>query len=100
MAFEFAQVGGITRIEPVWTADCARHEIGPGGVASPIGKSGAVSGDEPDAQFRRSFLLGGPEVRLPPGQWTITAIAIFSEAPDCSAPSHELRATARIGVTN
>jgi hypothetical protein len=101
IVFSYAEVGGTRRVDPVWTADCAPHPLGPAApITADLSKSGAVGGTEPDADLLRSFLLADPGVvRLPAGTWDITALATFSEAAGCSgAGQHDMTATVRVTV--
>ena len=98
--FEYAEVGGTRRASPVWTAICAPHSLAAGQpISSGLGKSGTWQGDAPSGDFNREFMTD-PLVRLPPGTWDITALASFSESPDCSGPAHDLEVTVRITVTD
>ena len=100
IVFAYAEVGGTRRVDPVWTADCGPHSLGPAApITADLSKSGGVSGTEPDAAFLRTFLLTDPEViRLPAGTWDITAVAQFLDGADCSGGSHAMKATVRITV--
>ena len=100
LAFSFHEVGGAGRsVEPVFTADCVPHRIGvERPITSTIVKSGAVSGSEPDAAYKRSF-LDDPLVHLPIGTWDITAQAGFVDGANCEGPGHSIRATVRVRVT-
>lgn len=99
-AFRYVEVNGDRRVEPVWTADCARHQLR---AAEPLTtgltKSGAYGGDDPHAAFLQDFLRG-PDVRLPAGPWDITAIGSFVDGEDCSGPGIDLEATIRITVVD
>lgn len=87
-------------MEPVWTADCAKHSLAADRpMVSAITKSGGWSDDQPDAQFYRDFFTD-PVVRLPAGEWDITAIAMFVEGEGCGGASHDLRATVRVRITD
>jgi hypothetical protein len=100
LAFEFKQVGGDRHVDPVWTADCAPHVLtATRPIRSAITKSGGWSDDKPDAQFYRDF-FADPVVRLPVGEWDITAVAMFVEGEGCGGASHALRATIRVRVTD
>ena len=100
LAFSFHEVGGAGRaVEPVFRADCVPHRIGVGQpITSTIVKSGAVSGSEPDAAFKRSF-LDDPLVHLPIGTWDITAQAGFVDGANCEGQGHSIRAAVRVLVT-
>ena len=99
IAFAFDEVGGIRHVAPVWDQSCVQYPLDP---ATPtrvaLDKSGAFQGNEPDADFLRSF-FADPEIHLPAGTWDITAIASFSEG-SCGAPTHTIKATVRIHVTD
>ncbi|MEP6638066.1 MAG: hypothetical protein ABJC39_01840 [Chloroflexota bacterium] len=100
LAFEFQQIGGGRHIEPVWTADCAPHTLATNQpMRSAITKSGGWSNDQQDAQFYRDF-FADPVVRLPIGEWDITAVAMFVEGEGCGGASHTLRASIRVRITN
>ena len=87
--FRYAEVGGSRTVGPVWTADCAPHPLDPAtAMNQPLSKSGAYSGDGPDADFVRTF-LEGPDVRLPAGTWDITAYAWFREGEGCGGAEHK-----------
>jgi hypothetical protein len=98
--FSFHEVGGGGRgIDPVFTADCTPYRIGvEQPITSAIIKSGAVSGAEPDAAFKSSF-LDDPIVRLPIGMWDITAQAGFVDGANCEGEGHSIKATVRVQVT-
>lgn len=98
LAFEFVEVAGDRRVIPAWTADCAVHELRAGQpMTSAIKKSGSWSDDGPNADFYRAFFQG-PDVRLPAGDWEITAIALFAEGLGCGGRSQELRTPIRVTV--
>ncbi len=67
-------------------------------IASGLNKSGGFSADDPDAAFFRAFLNGDPVVRLPPGDWTITANAHFVEEAGCTGKVHLMTASIPIHV--
>jgi hypothetical protein len=100
IAFSYAEVGGSRRVEPVWTADCAPHPLGPAApITAGLYGSGVVSGTEPDADFLRSFLASDPGVvRLPAGTWDVSAVTMFLDGEGCSGANHEMTATVRIEV--
>lgn len=97
ISFRYSQVDGRLVVDPISTADCARHRLS---AAEPLrvalDKSGGWSEEDPDAVFYREFLQADG-VRLPPGQWDITAIA--SGGCDGSAAVF-LETTVRILVTS
>jgi hypothetical protein len=67
-------------------------------LTSPIKKFGAFSDDQPDAAFYRAF-LADPVVRLPAGDWAISAVASFVEGKGCSGASRMMTATVTVHVT-
>jgi hypothetical protein len=97
--FAYAEVGGARTVEPVWTADCATHELDPATpITTALDKSGAASADDPDSAWLHSFITA-PDVRLPAGTWDVTTVAIFTEGEGCDGPGHTLSATLRLTVT-
>lgn len=98
IGFGYRELTGRWHVEPVWTADCAPHPIGPAGpISQPLGKSGGVDDGDPDAEFYRAFLQG-PDVRLPPGEWQIMAIATFIDGEGCDGQSYSIEAPVTITV--
>jgi hypothetical protein len=98
IAFAFDEVGGIRHVAPIWAQSCVLYALDPATPQSvALDKSGAFQGNEPDADFLRSF-FADPEIHLPAGTWDITAIASFSEG-SCGAPTHTIQATVRIHIT-
>ena len=98
IAFAFDEVGGIRHVGVGWDQSCVQYPLDPATPASvALYKSGAFQGNEPDADFLRTF-FADPEIHLPAGTWDITAIASFSEG-DCGAPTHTIQATVRIHIT-
>jgi hypothetical protein len=98
IGFDYREVGGRRHVEPASTLDCASYPIGPADpISKPIGKSGGFDGADPDAAFYRAFLQG-PDVRLPPGEWQITAIATFIDAEGCDGQSYSIEAPLTITV--
>lgn len=98
--FEFVEVGGQQRaVTPVLSADCSPHQLGTDHpLTSPIAKSGGVQAGNANAEFVRQF-LEADGIRLPAGQWDITAIAGFIEGRACAGLPHTIRATVRVTVT-
>jgi hypothetical protein len=97
--FDFAEVNGTRRVGGVSTADCAPYRLDPGRpMTSGLKKSGGFSADDPHAAFIQAFLLD-PVVRLPAGDWTITAVASFVEGKGCSGASRMLAAPILVHVT-
>ena len=98
IAFSFDEVGGTRHVAPIWDQSCVLYPLAPASPTSvALYKSGAINGDEPDADFLRSF-FADPQIHLPAGTWDITAIASFSEG-GCAAPNRTIEATVRIHVT-
>lgn len=52
--------------------------------------------DDRDGDFFREF-TAAPDVRLPAGEWDISAVAAFHEA-SCQGPDRHLRATIRVTI--
>jgi hypothetical protein len=99
LAFEFVEVNGSRRVEPVSTSDCAPYRLGRGTpITSSIKKSGGFTAEDPNANFYRAFLTD-PTVRLPAGDWRITAIATFIEGKGCRGQSHTMTAAVLVHVT-
>ena len=78
--FGYKELTGHREIGPASDAACAPHALS---VEAPIvvalGKSGGWSDDQPDATFYRDFLTR-PDIRLPAGDWPVTATASSSSA--------------------
>ena len=99
IVFDYRELGGRRHVEPVWTADCVPHPIGPADpISEPLGKSGGIDGSDPDYEFYHGFLQG-PDVRLPPGEWQITAIATFVDGRDCDGHSYSIGTPFTVTVT-
>ena len=99
LGFDFAEANGARRMGYASTADCRPYRLDPGTpMTSGITKSVGFDGDDPNAAFYRAF-IADPVVRLPAGDWTITAIASFVEGKDCTGASHTLAAPIVIHVT-
>jgi hypothetical protein len=98
IVFDYREVGGRRHVEAVSTADCAPHAIGPAEpISEPLGKSGGWDDTDPNAAFYRAFLQG-PDVRLPPGQWQITAIATFIDGEGCDGQRYSMETPVTITV--
>ncbi len=99
IGFEFASLDGAHRIQPIHDDACAAYRLEPGkAITSPVGKSGAFYPEQPDFAFNKAFLTG-PDVRLPAGDWKMTAVASFIEGPGCTGLSRTIRATIQVHVT-
>jgi hypothetical protein len=97
--FNFAEVGGPRNVGGLMTADCAPYRLEPGRpMTSAITKSGGWSGDDPNAPFYSAF-LADPVIRLPAGDWTITAGATLVEGEGCSGAGRALAAPITVHVT-
>jgi hypothetical protein len=100
LGFQYVEVGGSRRTEPVWTADCASHQLrADAPLVTELTKSGGYSADDPDADFYRAF-FSEPEVKLPAGVWDITAVATFTDGVGCDGRAINLTATIRMVVTD
>jgi hypothetical protein len=100
LTFGFAEVGGSRQMGPASDAVCAKHVLSAGNpLTSRIVKSGGYSDDMPDADFYVGF-FADPAVRLPPGDWDITAYADLIDGKDCAGAQHNLNATVRVHVTD
>lgn len=99
LAFEYASLDGLHQVEPVWTLDChAFRLVADAPMTAPLSHSGGFAPELPDFEFLRTFLTA-PDVRLPAGDWKISAIADFVEGQDCSGASRTITATLTIHVT-
>lgn len=99
--FIFMEVGGSREMGPAWDTVCDSARLT---AASPIvrsiRKSGGYSDDQPNAEFYRAF-FADPLVRLPAGDWDITAVAEFMDGRDCAtADQHSMRATVRVQISD
>ena len=82
VAFGIEQLDG--PVDGGWARneDCVRYVYRPGDTESvEFRKSGGYSNDDQMADFWRTFFTD-PELRLPAGQYRITAIAVYG-APEC-----------------
>jgi hypothetical protein len=102
--FEFDEVGGSRRVVPVSDAVCTVGDLNAQNpIIVPLTKSGGWVPEDPNAGFLQSF-FANPQIRLPAGDWTITAIASFSEG-NCgdyhpqALPVQTLRAAVIVSVT-
>jgi hypothetical protein len=100
LSFGFKEVNGTREMGPASGSMCAKHPLSAATpVTSGIVKSGGWSDDMPDAGFYSGF-FADPAVRLPPGDWDITAYANLVEGPGCSGDQVDLKATVRVHVTD
>jgi hypothetical protein len=82
VSFDVYQLDGPVDVEAARTADCRQYDYRPGSIESvTFQKSGGYSDDDPMADFWRTF-FADPELRLPAGDYRITATADYG-APEC-----------------
>ena len=99
VVFSLVELTGERRMGAAYTSDCATHVIGVDDpIVTPYQKSGGYSADEPDAAFWEAF-FADPELHLPPGQWRVTAEALFDDGPDCTANPVQLSASIVLTIT-
>ena len=98
--FAFHEVGGRREMGPAYDTACASAELDVDRpIVSAIRKSGGYGEDQPGAEFYRAF-FADPLVRLPAGDWDISAVAEFIDDRDCSIGTHHsIRATIRVTIT-
>ena len=98
--FGYKEVTGHREMGPASDAACAPHALSvEAPIVVPLGKSGGWSDDQPDAAFYRNFLTG-PDIRLPAGDWLVTASAEFLVGKDCSGPMTTLTAPIQLHITD
>jgi hypothetical protein len=86
------------RIDPAGTSDCRPYQMRRGvAVAHPFMKTGGFADEDPLAAFYRAY-FASPELRLPAGTWTISAVASFLGSADCDGPQHGLNASVTVVV--
>jgi hypothetical protein len=86
------------RIEPAGTSDCRQYRMVRGvAVAHPFMKTGGFADEDPLAAFYRAY-FASPELRLPAGTWTISAVAKFLGSATCDGPEHALSASVTVIV--
>jgi hypothetical protein len=66
-------------------------------VAHPFMKTGGFADEDRLAAFYRAYFTS-PELRLPAGTWTISAVANFLGSADCDGPQHTLNASVTVVV--
>ena len=97
--YEFDEVGGTRHVTPIDDLICTYRDLSAQKpITSGITKSGGWLPDDPNAGFFQSF-FANPQVRLPVGDWTITAISSFSEG-SCGDSVQTLRASVVVHVTS
>jgi hypothetical protein len=98
ITFSYSEIGGRRSMGGEATADCRPYTIAADDpMTEQLTHSASWSSDDPDAAFYEAFAQG-PDVRLPPGAWQVTARATFLGA-DCTMPEHDMRASTVIVVT-
>jgi hypothetical protein len=86
------------RIDPAGTSDCRPYEVQRNqSVKHEFIKTGGWDETDPLAPFYRAY-FASPELRLPAGTWTISAVANFLGSADCRGPEHTLNATVTLTV--
>jgi len=96
--FEFSRIGG-PMFQPVWPASCKSYLIRPDQpLVFAIEKSGTIDPMEPNAPYYREFFRD-PLIRLPAGEWRITAIAQIHDGPECAGASRLVRLPIDLRVT-
>jgi len=97
LAFAVASADGRHETQPIWDMACARSTLTPGNPATAgYAKTGGYVPEESDYPWLSAF-FSNESLVLEPGQWTISAIAEFSEG-GCGGTAHEIRASATIDV--
>lgn len=96
--FEFSRVGG-PRFQPVWPASCKSYLISPDQpLVFAIEKSGTIDPLDPNAPYYREFFRD-PQIRLPAGEWRVTAVAQIHDGPDCAGAGRLVRLPIDLRVT-
>ena len=98
--FAFREVDSQREMGPAYDTACASAKLDVDRpIVRAIRKSGGYGEDQPDADFYRSF-FADPLVRLPAGDWDISAVAEFIDDRDCRIGSHHsMAATIRVHIT-
>lgn len=91
IGFDYMEVGGEhRRATSVHTSDCAPHQIGSDApITTTLYQAG--SGDT-------GIFPPGRDVRLPAGEWDVTAITHFVDGRGCTGQPYDIRATVRVRV--
>ena len=96
--FEYTEVNGTRHVEPAMTDDCRAYRLEGGTpMTAALSHSGGFYPEQPDFEFNRAFLTA-PDVRLPAGDWEISAVASFVEGKDCSGASRTIKSTVTVHV--
>ena len=97
IGFAIASADGRHKTEPAWAQSCGQSELsGSAPASAAFSKSGGYWPEESDYPWLKAY-FDNQSLVLDPGQWTITAVAEFSDGT-CGGRSHEIRAAATIDV--
>lgn len=98
--FAFREIDGQREMGPAYDTVCASAVLDTARpIVRAIRKSGGYGEDQPDAEFYRDF-FADPLVRLPAGDWDVSAVAEFIDDRDCSIGTHHSMAvTIRVHIT-
>ena len=98
LTFSLREIGGTRHLEGLSESDCSRHAMRSDQplVVSQF-RTGGYSADDPNAAFYE-HLLADRLLRLPPGEWELTARAVLSMPPGCGE-GRTVSLTASIVVT-
>jgi hypothetical protein len=97
IGFAVASGDGRHRTEPSWAQSCVRSELsGMAPATAAFAKTGGYYPEESDYPWLSAY-FSSPSLVLDPGQWTITAIAEFSD-DGCGGTAHQIRASAEVSV--
>ena len=99
VGFGVASDAAGVNLEPIFTADCARHPFAAGDAVSyPFSKSGGgVAPNDPLAPFYQAY-FSSPDLRLPAGTWTISAQTTIYPNPDCGGRPIGLSVSLKVGI--
>lgn len=99
VGFGVASSAAGVNVEPLFTADCARHPFTRDeAVSYRFSKSGSgVASNDPLAPFWRAY-FSSPDLRLPSGTWTISAQTTIYPNPDCDGRPTELSVSLKVGI--
>ncbi len=90
---------GLTSGEPAMTGDCVPHVVQPDQpIIVPFAKSGGWSGEDPDADFLRTY-FSEPELSLPSGTWRIDVTVQATIGEGCNGPPVDLKLALIVSVT-
>lgn len=98
VGFGLESVDGRIKVEPLFTADCARHRFVRGEPDRyPFVKSGSSPDGDPMADFYDAY-FSSRELRLPAGTWTISAQTTVYPTGLCDRSPDRLLASVTIEV--